>query len=118
MLGIASHCEQGFGAGAEQQAVDLAFVLQGQWRRLVRQRKDHMDVACGQKFFLSRLEPEVARVGLTLRAVPVAAGAERDGLMSAARTRIYMSAECGGTATQDRQEHLQVLPGEPLSAAL
>jgi hypothetical protein len=30
MLGIASHCEQGFGAGAEQQAVDLAFVLQGQ----------------------------------------------------------------------------------------
>src|SRR5216684_1395180 len=79
--------------------------------------KDHVDVARGQKLFLSRLKPEVAGVGLALGAVPVAAGAERDSLMAAAGTRIHMSAECGGAAAQDREEHLPVLPGEPLPAA-
>ena len=48
VLGVAGDLKQCLGAGSEQQTVDLAFVLQRQWRKLVRQSKDHMNVRCGQ----------------------------------------------------------------------
>ena len=38
----------------------------------MRQGKDNMDVARGEEFLTTRLEPTSTGVGLTLRAVPVA----------------------------------------------
>ena len=72
-LGIAGDLQQRLGAGAEQQGIDLAFVLQGQRRKLPGRGKDHVDVARGQQFFSPRFQPAVARVSLTLRTMPVAA---------------------------------------------
>jgi hypothetical protein len=39
----------------------------------MRKRKDDMDVACGQKFTLPRLQPMITSVRLTLGAVSVSA---------------------------------------------
>jgi hypothetical protein len=48
-------------------------VLKGERRQLMGQGKDNMDVARGEKFLTTRLQPTSTGVGLTLRAVPVAA---------------------------------------------
>src|SRR5579864_8397533 len=45
MARVARHSLQRRGAGAEQQAIDLALVLQSQRRQFTRQGKDHVDVA-------------------------------------------------------------------------
>src|SRR5579864_6268045 len=77
-----------------------------------------MDIAGGEKVTLARRQPTVARVGLTLWTVPIAARVERDGAMPAARTRIDMPAERRGATGEDGVEDLQMQPGEPLPAAL
>ena len=115
---IAGDLKQRLGAGPKQQGIDLAFIDQRQWRKLPRQRKDDVDVARGQEFFSPRLEPAVASVSLALRAMPVPARVEGDGLMSAFGTLIQMSAERGRAATQNRVQNFQMEPAEPLLTAL
>ena len=78
MSGIASHFEEGCGTGLQQEMVQEFLVLQGERRQFMREGKDNMDVARGEKFLTTRFEPTVAGVGLTLRAVPVAAAVVRD----------------------------------------
>jgi hypothetical protein len=73
MLWIASDCQQSLCTGAEQQAVDLALVLQRQVHQLVGECEHDMDIAGGQEFPSARIEPAVAHVGLAFRTVPVAA---------------------------------------------
>ncbi len=75
-LRIAGDLKQCRGAGPEQQGIDLAFVLQRQWRKLSRQGKDYVDVAGGQQFFPPRFEPAVACIGLAFWAMPVSARIE------------------------------------------
>ena len=66
-----------------------------------------------------RLEPAFAGTGLTLRAVPVSAGVIGDGgAMSAAGALIEMTAECGGAATRNGQQHFEMWPADPLAVAL
>ena len=74
--------------------------------------EDQVVVADGQQFLLSLGQPLIASTGLAFRAVPVAAGVIRDGLMSAARARIAMTTERSGTAASDRIEHLALRPGQ------
>src|SRR5277367_6962290 len=74
--------------------------------------EDQVVVADGQQLPVSLRQPLVARTGLALRAVPVAAGVIRDGLMSAAHARIAMTTERSGTAASDRIEHLALRPGQ------
>ena len=74
MFGSASHFEQRFSAGAEQQIVDDLLVAQGQGRQQVREREDDVNIGRGQQFFTARLDPTVSSVGLALRAVPVSTG--------------------------------------------
>src|SRR5450759_773971 len=74
-----------------------------------------MDVACREKFSLTRGNPPFTGARLTLRAVPVAAGVVRDGAMSAASAFIEMTAECSGTTARNGQQHFDVLPAEPLA---
>ena len=73
---IAGDLKQRLGAGPEQESIDLAFIHQRQWRKLTRQRKDHVNVARGQEFFSPRFQPAVASVSLALRAMPVPARVE------------------------------------------
>jgi len=84
MLGVGSDSKQCLGAAAEQQRVDHGFVLQGQRCQLVRQREDDMRIGCSEQLSASRSQPAVARLALTLWAMPVAAGIIGDGTMAAA----------------------------------
>ena len=53
------------------------------------------------KFALARCEPTIARIRLTLGAVPVSAGVERDDTMSTVCALIEMPAERSSTAALD-----------------
>src|ERR1700674_5537236 len=71
-----------------------------------------MDVARGEKFLATRLEPTVAGVGLTLWAVPIGAAVVGDGAMSTAGAFIDMATECGGATA-----HVDMRPADPVAAA-
>jgi len=75
-----------------------------------------MDVACREKFLLTRSDPPFPSSSLTLRAVPVSAAVIRDGgAMPAAGALIDMTAECGGTTARNGQKHFDMLPADPLA---
>ena len=71
--GICSDLDQSLGAGAEEQPVDHFFVLQRQRGQLMGEREDDMRIGHRQQFGAPRFQPAVARLALTLRAVPVTA---------------------------------------------
>src|ERR1700674_1843744 len=76
-----------------------------------------MDVARGEKFLATRLEPTLAGVGLTLRAVPVAAAVVGDGrTVATVDALIEMPAQGGGATARDGSQHGEVLPGDPPAA--
>ena len=76
-----------------------------------------MDVARGEKFLTARLEPMVASVGLTLRAVPVPAAVVGDGrTVRAVGALIEMPAQGGGATARNGSQHLEMLPGDPFTA--
>src|SRR5499425_9750 len=108
--------KKGFGAGAEQQAIDELFVLQCQACQLRGKCKDYVDVARREKFLLTRSDPAIACRRLALRAVAIAAAVVRNsGTMPAAGALIDMTAECGGTTPRDGQQHFDMLPADPLA---
>src|SRR5260370_6493506 len=77
-----------------------------------------MDVARRKKFSSACLDPPLPGGGLTLRAVAVPAAVVRDGgPMPAAGALIEMPTECGGETPRKGQQHLDVLPGDPLAAS-
>jgi len=80
--------------------------------------EDNMNVARGEKFLTTRFEPTVASVGLTLWAVPVPAAVVGDGrTVLAVGALIEMPAQGGGATARDGPQHLEVLPGDPFTAA-
>ena len=113
MLRVRGDFDQCLGAAAEQQSVDHFFVLQGQRRQLVGQRKHDMSVGRSEQFGAPGGQPAVARLALALRAVPVATRVIGDGAMAAAGALIQMAAHRGGAAPLDGDEDSQVQPGEP-----
>src|ERR1700723_4441210 len=82
MLGVEGHLEKSFGAGPEQQIVEELLVLQHEWRELMRQGKHYVEVADGEQFFLASREPAPTSRDLTLGAVPIATGGEKDDPMA------------------------------------
>jgi hypothetical protein len=77
-----------------------------------------MDVARGEKFFTTRFEPTVASIGLTLWAVPITATVVGDGrTVPAVGALIEMPAQGGGATARNSSQHLEVLPGDPFTAA-
>ena len=100
--GIACDFEKGFGTGAEQEIVNDLLVLQHQRSQATRQGEDHVQVAGGEKFSLTRSDPAVPSGGLTLRAMAIATAVIGDGgTMSAAHALIEMAAECSRTTPRD-----------------
>src|SRR5712691_6329118 len=78
-----------------------------------------MNVTRREKFLATRLEPTMAGVGLTLRAVPVAATVVRDSrAVPTGDALIEMPAQGGGATARDGSQHREVLPGDPPAAAL
>jgi len=102
----------------KQQVIDQSLVLQGQRREFPRQRENDMDVAGGQQFLFTGLEPADTGVALTFWAMPISARVVRDDGMFAVRALIAMSTQRSGTAARDGQQHLLVLPVDPLATAL
>src|SRR6266852_4764756 len=77
-----------------------------------------MDIARGEKLLTTRLEPTRSSVGLTLRAVPVAAAVVRDSrAVATGDALIEMPAQGGGATACDGPQHREVLPGYPPAAA-
>jgi len=119
MSGSAGDFEQGFGTGAEQQAIEELAVLPRQGCQLVREGEDDMDVGRREKFLAPGLEPTVAGVGLTLRAMAIATAVIGDGgAVSTAGALIDMAAEGGGATARDGEQDLDMRPADPLAAAL
>ena len=115
---ITSDFKQSLSTGMEQQVVYQPLVLQGERGQFPRQSEHGMDVASGQQFSLTRLEPALARVALAFWAMPVSTRVVGDlGRMSAACATIAMPAERGRAAAHDGQQHLAVLPVDPPAAA-
>ena len=118
MFGIASDFEESCGTGLQQEMVQEFLVLQGERRQFMGERKDNMDVARGEKLLTTRLEPTSTGVGLTLRAVPVAAAVVRDSrTVPTGDALIEMPAQGGGATARDGSQHGEVLPGDPPAAA-
>ena len=91
--------------------------MQSEWRQFMRQGEDNMDVARGEKFLTTRLEPTLAGVGLTLRAVPITATVVGDGrTVRAVGALIEMPAQGGGATARYGPQHLEVLPVDPPAA--
>ena len=122
VLRIGRDLEQCGSTGLKEQRKQLSLVLPHQRHQLMWDAEDEMIVADRQQFLPPLPQPLVARSGLTLRAVPVAAGVIRDGLVPAVCARVAMTAEGGGAATRDGIEHLVLRPGQgcavPLSKAV
>jgi len=98
---VASDFEKGFRAGAKQEIMEDLFILQHQGSQATWQSEDHVQVARGEQFSLTRRDPAFPCGSLTLRAVPISAAIEGDGAMPAAGTFIEMTAQCGGTTTRN-----------------
>ena len=77
------------------------------------QRENEVEVAGVEQFLGTRGEPLIAGISLTLRTMPISAGAERDGAIAALGALVQMPAQRCCAAAGNRTEHFQMLPGEP-----
>ena len=84
-----------------------------QRQQRVRQREDDVHIRHVEQLALTRGEPALARLRLTLRTVPIATRVIRDGSMSAGATLIEMAAERGGPTPRERAQHGPLLHAQP-----
>jgi hypothetical protein len=76
----------------------------------MRNGEHDVEVAGVEQFLLPCLKPSFACLGLALGAVAIAAGVIGDArFMTASQTHVEVTAECGGAATRDNSERLQLL---------
>src|SRR5882724_3228054 len=69
MLGIASHFEQGGGAGFKQQSEENPLVLPDQGDQSMRDAENDVIVADRQQFLLAGAQPLLPGIGLAFRTV-------------------------------------------------
>ena len=92
-FGICRDLQHGGGAGMEEQVVHDPGVTLAKSIQLMRQGEDDVEVGNREKFFFPCGKPALASLRLALWAVSVSAGIIRDGLMTALRTSIDVTAE-------------------------
>ena len=97
VTGISGDLQQRGGNRAEEEVIQERGVAAAQWMKHVRQREDHVHVRHVEE--LTRREPSLARLRLTLWTVPVSTRVVRDRPMSAGATLIDMPTERGGAAS-------------------
>ena len=76
----------------------------------MRNAENKVIVTDGKQFAFPGAEPLLAGIRLAFWTVTVAAGAVRDGFITAASALIAMPAECCGSATCDRREYFELSP--------
>ena len=108
MLGIGGDRGQRFGRSLEQEVVDGGLVVERDRAERRRQGEHHVIVGNRQQVGLAVFEPLSRRGGLTLRAMPVAAGVVGDPFVRAVLAALDVSAERRGPAGLDRRHHLQL----------
>ena len=81
--------------------------------QLVRQREHHMKVRQTEQFLFPASEPSLACLRLTLRAVSIPAGVEREGRIIAPGTLVEMAAQSRRAAALNGAQHFQLLIAEP-----
>jgi hypothetical protein len=79
----------------------------------MRQGEDHVKVRQAEQLLFPAGEPSLTRLRLTLRTVPVPAGVEGDGRMTAPGTLIQMAAQSRRAAALNSTQHFQLLIAEP-----
>ena len=79
----------------------------------MRQSKDDVEVGHGKQVLLTPRKPALTRLGLALRAVPVATRVIRDGLEIASRAGIQMASESSRAASGDGSQHVELLVAKP-----
>ncbi len=109
VLRIRRDFQEGGGRGSEQEVVKLAGIVERQQVEFVRKREDDVEVSSGQQLLFPCGKPALARLGLTLGAVPVTTRIIRDGLKSALGAGIEMPPERGGAAVRNGSESLELL---------
>src|SRR6266700_6557415 len=118
VFAIDSDLQQGLRAGGEQQVVEQTRVLQRQHLEFVGHSEYDMEVTDGQEFAFSGRQPALARLRLTLGAVPVSARVVRDSLMTAARAGIAMAAQRSGATAQNGTKRFELLKVKARSIAI
>ena len=97
----------------KQQVVKQSRIALTQPVQLMWQREHHMKVRQAEQFLFPARKPSLACLRLALRTVPVPAGVERDGRMTAPGTLIEMAAQSRRAAALDGAQHFQLLIAEP-----
>jgi hypothetical protein len=113
MLRIGRDFQQCLCHGTKQQVVQQGRIALTQPVQLMRQGEDHMKVRQAEQLLFPAAEPSLACLCLTLWAVPVPAGVEGDGRMTAPGTLIQMAAQSRRAATLNSAQHFQLLIAEP-----
>src|SRR5271165_4371849 len=72
-----------------------------------------MEIGHGEQVLLAPRQPALARLGLTLRAVPVATGVIGDGLEIASRAGVQMAPERSRSTCGDGPQHAELLIAKP-----
>ena len=93
------------GARLKEPRVQARTIPIGQRQQPMREREDDVHIRHVEELPFARVQPALARLRLTLRAVPIATRVIGDGLMPAGVTPVEMSAERGGPTARDRAEH-------------
>jgi len=112
MPGIGSNLQEGGRTGFEKQLEENPLVLPDEWNQRVWNAEDQVVVIHRQQLLLASGQPPVPSVGLALRAMTIPAGVVREGLLTAAIALVAVSTQCGGPASFNRVEHLQLWPSE------
>jgi hypothetical protein len=113
MLRIGRYFQQCFCNGTKQQVVQQGRIALTKPVQLVGQGEHYMKVRQPQQLLFPASEPSLACLRLTLRAVPVPAGVEGDGQMTAPGTMIEMAAQSRRAAALKGAQHFQLLIAEP-----
>jgi hypothetical protein len=118
VFGISSDLDQRFGAGVEQEFKENFLVLPDEWNQRVGHAENEVVIVSRQQLLLASCQPLIASVGLALRAMTIAAGVVRDGLMAATFALVAVSTERGGAAALDGSKHFQLGPRKELPTAI
>src|ERR1700687_2271731 len=109
MFRIAGYRQQGFGAGAEKDAVDQRLVLQRHLGNGFRQREYDVEIFDGQQFELPAFDPCGARQRLALGTMAVTAGVIAVASVGAVAAFFEVAAQSGRTADLDGAHHPQMI---------
>ena len=117
-LGLAATSSMAAALALKEQVVQNPGVAQAERVQFMRQSEYDVEVRNVEQFLFSRGEPALAGLCLTFRAMPIAAGVIRDGLMAALGALIDVPSQRRRAAAGDCPQHAQLLEAQPGALAV